>query len=79
MKNLLTPLAKSALIPLRSRAWSSVADAWIHKNILVSRTYGVRKKTLITSNKEMNEIMKIVGSLKHSGLMIKCVTRTTEM
>ena len=33
-------------------------------------------KTLITSNEEMNDIMKIVKSLEESGLLIKGVSET---
>ena len=36
IKNVITPLAKSVLIPLGLTAASSAADAGIHKKILVS-------------------------------------------
>ena len=32
--------------------------------------------TLIISNEEMNDIMKIIKSLKGSGLLVKCVSET---
>ena len=35
-----------------------------------------KRTTLIISNKEMNDIMKIVKSLKESGLLIKDVSET---
>ena len=55
IKNVIKPLAKSALIPLGLTAAASAADAGIHKKILGSGT-----TTLIISNEEMNDIMKIV-------------------
>ena len=63
MKNILKPLAKSVLIPLGLTAAASVADAGIHKKILCSRT-----TTLVISNEEMEDIVKIVKSLEDSGL-----------
>ena len=38
IKNVLTPLAKSVLVPLRLTAAASAADAGIHKRILGSGT-----------------------------------------
>ena len=46
-------------------------DSAIHKKMFGSGT-----KTLMISNEEMNDIMKIVKSLKKSGLLIKRVSRT---
>ena len=43
----------------------SARDAAIHKKILGSG------KTLVTSNEEIHDIMKIVKSLEESGLLIK--------
>ena len=53
------PLAKSVLIPLGFTAAAGAADAGIHKTIL-----GSRSTTLITSNEEMNDIMKIIQALE---------------
>ena len=53
MKNILKALAKSVLIPLGLTA--SATDAAIHKKMFGSGT-----TTLIISNQEMNDIMKIV-------------------
>ena len=53
MKNVLTPLAKSVLLPLRLAAAASATDAAIQKNIFVSRI------TLVYSNKETDDIIKI--------------------
>ena len=35
-------------------------------------------KTLIISNKEVNDIIKIVKSIEESGLLIKSVSKTKE-
>ena len=67
MKNVLQPLTKSVLIPLGLTAAASA----IHKRILGSRT-----TTLTIENEEMEDIMKIVKSLKYSGLLVKGVTQT---
>ena len=66
MKNVIKPLAKSVLIPLGLTAAASAADAGIHKKILGSGT-----TTLIISNDEMEDIIKIVKSLEDSGLLLK--------
>ena len=63
MKNVIQPLAKSVLIPLGLTAAASAADAGIHKKILGSGT-----TTLIISNDEMKDIIKIVKCLEDSGL-----------
>ena len=73
MKNVLQLLAKTVLIPLRLTAAASPPDAGIHKTIL---GYGIN--TLVIPNKEKKDIMKIVKSLKGSGLFLKGVTRTIE-
>ena len=52
IKNVIKPLAKSALIPLGLTAAVSAADVGTHKKILGSGT-----TTLIISNGEMNDIM----------------------
>ena len=55
MKDVLKPLAKSAIIPLGV----TVTDAAIHKKMFQSCM-----TSLIISNEEMNDIMKIVRSLE---------------
>ena len=60
MKNVITPLAKSVLIPLGLSAAASAADAGIHKKILGSGN----NTTLIISNKDMEDLIKIVKSLE---------------
>ena len=58
--NVVKPLAKSVLIPLGLTAAASAADAGIHQKILGSG----HNITLIISNDEMNDIIRIVKSLK---------------
>ena len=70
IENVLKPLAKSVLIPLGLTAAASATDAAIHKKM-----FGSGNTTLIISNEEMNDIMKIVKSLEESGLLIKDVSK----
>ena len=58
VKNILTFLATSVLIPLGLIAAASVTDTAIQKNVVGSGT-----TTLIISNKEIEDIMNIVKSL----------------
>ena len=74
IKNLIKPLAKSVLIPLGLTAAASAADAGIHKKILGSGNM----TTLIISNDEIHDIIKIVKSLEDSGLLLKGVTETVQ-
>ena len=62
---MITPLAKSALIPLALTAAASAADAGTHKKILGSGN----TTALIISNKDLEDLIKIVKSLKDSGLL----------
>ena len=71
---MIKPLAKSVLITLGLTAAASAADARIHKKILGSGN----TTTLIISNDEMNDIIKIVKSLEDSGLLLKGVTETVQ-
>ena len=61
IKNVITPLAKSVIIPLGLTAAAAAADAGIHKKIL-----GSGNTTLITSNKNMDDLIKIVKYLEDS-------------
>ena len=74
IKNVIKPLAKSVLIPLGLTAAASAADAGIHKKILGSGNM----TTLIISNDEIEDIIKIVKSLEDSGLLLKGVTETVQ-
>ena len=76
IKNVIKPLAKSILIPLGLTAAASAADAGIHKKILGSGKQNYT--TLIISNDEMEDIIKIVKSLEDSGLLLKGVTETVQ-
>ena len=73
ISNVIKPLAKSVLIPLGLTAAASAADAGIHKKIL-----GSGNTTLIISNDEINDIIKIIKSLEDSGLLLKGVTETVQ-
>ena len=70
IKNVISPLAKSVLIPLGLTAAASAADAEINKKILGSGSH----TTLVISNKDMEDLIKIVKSLEDSGLLLKGVT-----
>ena len=74
MKSVITPLAKSLLIPLGLTAAASAADAGIHKKILGSGN----NATLIISNKDMDDLIKIVKSLEDSGLLLKGITESVQ-
>ena len=74
MESVITPLAKSVLIPLGLTAAASAADAGIHKEILGSGN----NTTLIISNKDMDDLIKIVKSLEDSGLLLKRVTESVQ-
>ena len=67
INNVIKPLAKKVLIPLGLTAAASVADARIRKKILQSGNM----TTLIKSNDEIEDIIKIVKSLEDSGLLLK--------
>ena len=67
------PLAKNVLAPLGITAAASAIDAGIQKKIHSSGT-----TTLIISNKEMNDIMKIVQALEDSNILLKGVTKTVK-
>ena len=74
IKKAIKPLAESVLVPLGLTAAASAADAGIHKKILGSGN----TTTLIISNDEMEDIIKIVKSLEDSGLLLKGVTETVQ-
>ena len=75
MKSVITPLAKSVLIPLGlTAAAAAAADAGIHKKILGSGN----NATLIISNKDMDDLIQIVKSLEDSGLLLKEITESVQ-
>ena len=65
------PLAKNVSAPLGITAAASAIDAGIQKKI-----HGSGTTTLIISNEEMNDIMKIVQALEDSNILLKGVTKT---
>ena len=71
IKNVIKPLAKSVSITLGLTAAVSASDEGIHKKIL-----GSGNTTLIISNEEMNDIIKIVQALEDSNILLKGVTET---
>ena len=74
IKNVITSLAKSVWIPLRLAAAASAADGGIHKKILVSGN----TTTLIISNKDMEDLIKIAKSLKDSRLLLKGIIESVQ-
>ena len=65
------PLAKNVLAPLGITAAASAIDARIQK-----KKHGFGTTTLIISNKEMNDIMKIVEVIEDSNILLKGVPKT---
>ena len=61
------------MIPFGLTAAASAADARIHKKFL-----GSGNTTLIISNDEIEDIVKIVKSLEDSGLLLKGLTETIQ-
>ena len=67
------PLAKNVLAPLGLTAAMSAIEGSIKKKML-----GSGATTLIISNDEMNDIIKIVKSLENSGVLLKGVSETIQ-
>ena len=67
------PLAKNVLAPLGLSAAMSAIDGSIKKKML-----GLGTTTLIISNDEMDDILKIVKSLENSGVLLKRVSETIQ-
>ena len=65
------PLSKNILAPLGITAVAAAIDAGIQKKI-----HGSGATTLIISNEEMNEIIKIVQPPDDSNILLKGVTKT---
>ena len=83
MKGIIKPLAKSVLIPLGLTAAASAADAGINRKLLGSgRSLDLappqNNTTLIISNDEMDDILKIVKSLEDSCVLLKGVSETIQ-
>ena len=73
MKNVIPSLTKSVLIPLRLATPASTADIGIETKFLGSGT-----TTLMISNDKMEYIMKIVKSIKDSGVLLKRISETIQ-
>ena len=65
------PLAKNVLALLGITAAASASDAGIPK-----KNHGSGTTTLLISNEEMNDIMKIVQALEDSNILLKGLTKT---
>ena len=74
MKSVLTPLAKSVLLPSGLSAGMSASYAAIQK-----KSYGLQSAALIISIEEMEDITKIVKLLVESGLLIKGISGQLNM
>ena len=73
MKNILRTTAKSILIPLVLTITASATDASSQQKIFGSNT-----TTLIISNEELHNIIKVIKSLEESVLLINGITKTTQ-
>ena len=79
MKGVCTHLGKDVLLPLRLSTGMYAAGAAIQKKIYGSGCLSDllwRITTLISSNEEMEDIMKVVKSVEESGLIIKGISET---
>ena len=76
------PLAKSVLVPLDLTTAASPVDANMHKKILGSGKSPFdsvkQTTTLIISDNEMKDIIKIFKSLEDHGLLLKGVSKTIQ-
>ena len=69
--NLIKPLTKSVVIPLRLTGAASATDTAIHKKM-----FGLGINSFIISNEETNDFIKIVKSFKGFGILTKGVIET---
>ena len=67
-------LAKNVLAPLGITADASAIDVGFKKK--KKKKHGSGTTTLITSNEEMNDIMKIVQALENSNILLRGLTKT---
>ena len=73
VKNVFTSLAKMVLLPLKLMTATSAIDVAIQK-----KTHKSGMTTLIISNEEMNDIMKIVKYLEESDSLKKSASKAIE-
>ena len=82
IKKVIKALAKSVLITLGLTAASPAADAEVYKNIVGSGERPLESTlhiaTLITSNDEMEDIIKMVKFLEDSSLLWKGISQTVQ-
>ena len=71
LMKVVVPFAEKFLAPMRITAAASAIDGAIHKKI-----HGSGTTTLIISNEEMNDIMKIVQALGDSNALLNGFTKT---
>ena len=76
IKGVINPLAKSALIPLGLTAAASAAVAGSGRRH--SSSSASHNTTLIISNKDIEDLIKIVKSLEDSQLLLKGVTESVQ-
>ena len=72
-------LARNVLAPLGITAASSCFSNWCRnwkKKKEKEKEHGSRTTTLIISNEEINDIMKILQALEDSNILVKGVTKT---
>ena len=70
LTNIVVPLAKSVLPKLATKATSSAIDKFERK---ISEWEAIRAEkgfTLVISNEDMDDIIRIIKSLENSGLLI---------
>ena len=65
------PLAKNILVPLGITAVASAIDAGIKKKMVLGKS-----QSSIISNREVNDIIKIVKALEDSNILLKGVTES---
>ena len=70
------PLAKNILAPLGIKAATLAIDEGIQKKKKKKKIHGPGTTTLIISNEEMNDIIKIVQALEDSNILLEGVTKT---
>ena len=75
MKSVIKALAENVLVPLGLTAAASTADAGIHKKILGSG----HNTTLVISNDDIQDLLKIIKSLEDSEILLKAVSETIQI
>ena len=71
----LTKVAKPLITKILPTLGLSAAISGIYGAIQKKR-HGSRTTTLVISNKELNDIMKIIQALEDQGILLKCVSKS---